>query len=161
MNSECHGLTVELPNLTAYHSLKPSKFPTNRRPSVRRSTVPPSGQGGGQTANTFPQHHPTKDFPGAAELRLSGSTFMSVHTKWFEQFYLTGPLLEEFGISVNVKIRKEHRTEAFGEFNVFFNILIVKLERPYDETYDIIGHRVFTTPARDQTSTPSTEFVAS
>ncbi|OQV13729.1 hypothetical protein BV898_12044 [Hypsibius exemplaris] len=91
----------------------------------------------------------------------AGSTAVSVPTKWFEQFYMTGPFFLELGVSVSVKIRKEHRAEAFGELNVFVNILTVELDRPYNETYDIIGHRVFTTPTRDYTSTPLAEFVSS
>ncbi|OQV13739.1 hypothetical protein BV898_12054 [Hypsibius exemplaris] len=91
----------------------------------------------------------------------AGSAVVSVPTKWFEQFFQTGPLFQEFGVSVSVKIRKEHRAEAFGELDVFVNVLTVELDRPYDETYEIIGHRVFTTPTLNQTSTPSTEFVSS
>ncbi|OQV11792.1 hypothetical protein BV898_13917 [Hypsibius exemplaris] len=85
--------------------------------------------------------------PVSCHARTSAS--VQIDTTQFELEYLEA-LTEEINLPISLGIRKAHRALAFGESNVFINILTLELEDPHHHSsYDIIGRRVFVTPTRN------------
>ncbi|OQV11782.1 hypothetical protein BV898_13907 [Hypsibius exemplaris] len=100
-----------------------------------------------------------KTFVVPVECVVSGTAEVIINTQWFPQFYITVPLVQTVRVPINAKIRKEHRDEAYGERDVYVNILTVELEGVYAQQFNILGRRIYTTPQADPKSLPLTDFV--